>query len=1641
MSDNSSDQLNITQQINRLLSERVSIMRNQETLLNNQVTLATALCSALECESLDKLEERLKTVKDALRGVSDTSRDFTRNIENGTQNASNKTKTLSEAVKELKDEFVKMHPIMAGIGAGLATGFVRGVGSAYESVKNLTKGLFDIIGTLGSLAMSILSIPFKILEGLFDLAQSGGGGPSPIKVELENIRKEFGTLATNEGAAVALSLKDIRREFTNVAGSGLSVRKIFGPGLEGMAKMLAENTELAKNLGAAFSSMRDLITDHGNALMIYRKGMGLTSEQQAIILKNARFMGKSPMDTMRQFASISIRMGAQFGVNAKVISKSMAELATDVAHFGSLGPKAFGSIATYAHKLGIEIKDLAGVMDTFDDFEGGAVAAAKLAQSINMNIDSLQMLEEEDAAARIETLRQKFRESGNVYEKLNRQTKKYLSEVAGIPPAAAAAAFSQVNLTKSYKEMQKASEGAEKKTMTQEEAMKRLASSIERVFGSGGGGKFKSFFDAFTSGFASGIMRTRQFRGMLRALRRSIREVFWAGRRVGKMFVDLFPGVSKFFTGLKDVFSPRRFRSLMKGVQDAFRDLFKSLKTDPKAGVERFLKNFRELFKNFFMRSGPGAKAVIEGGKEFLKALYSVFQAVFPMVLDALAKAAEMITKFLSSPPDLESPLRKSFDGLVNALIPLFEQIGAKLGPPFLRLFEVMWKVAKPYVMKWVNLMLVVALVKIFANMLGGAFMGALSGAMAKIGSIAMTKLLEKLGYIKIPDPPPPPTGTGTPPTGTPPVPPGGGAAASLGIGKILLLVGSLIVLTLAVVLIYKRAKLKPEDAVAIGVLVASLGAAGLMMSLSLSKLPDNIDKAFAIKAATLVGIIAALAAIGVGVLYFINKINVTDIAAMTAKVVAFVTVIGTLVFATIPVIIAAAIVGKLPATLALAGMATMGLFMGVMGFVGVKIIESIAGIEIKNPAGIAAIMQGLAALLLATMPLIGAAIFVGTFATSKIGWVVLGVITIGLYVLAELVESLVNSLIPAVKTLAKVNIPDVEKFKAAVEAVKIIADSTGKLLVGVSWMAKSIAQGKDLSPEGFRENAEKMGQVINALIETGIGSLVEKLMEFSKYAKVKEGTGEAISAIGSVLGAAAQLIQAFGPGTAAEQAIATLSDSWSATDKTRTNLQTHVEDTMVLARNTMVKVIPVIAKAVKDIILSLSGLDIPESAKNIGPILSGIAPLFTAAAALVNALSPSDGAWRALSETLTGTMTSESAQQAMFDLVVVDMKRRLNNMVPIMENMRTMIITVISGIKGPITEIATSLSGMNTENLKTIIPLVSTVLEFSSNLISNIGPVLEAANKASETSKFGEQTNNFRAAIGTIMWAMKELGPVFQTLVEPMKSMVKSIIDIATGLPNTRGLKGKVEVVTAAVQAVGALSSIFGKGGDFGSVGESGYVVTESIVSGMASTMKLVTDILLRADGPLFEMAKALSALDLGNTRNLKKNAAAVKSIGEGVGDIAAAFAPGSGIAQFGSTTFGAGSGGFIEALQGKIKLFTSGGQAEGIFRGMKNVIDQVPESVPNRAEAISNMVATLASISTSLQSTSLTGEDLSAFVQLNNALRGNSKLTVEHKNLNITMNVNVQMSAEQIANGIIKVNDINTGVPGKQKFVTKTE
>ena len=721
-------QFDLQVQINKVLQDRQGLLKAQEKALSNQVQIAVDLCKALKCEQLDDIEKRLGGVQEELKKAAEEASRMGDDLETAAERGVTGSSRLAGALKKASEHVNATTGAVVGLGAGIVSAFSGG----FQTLMNFGSGIVGVLSSFGRLGKAIFALPFRLLEGLFSVAQATGGGVSPIRLELENIRKEFGSLATNEGKAGASSLAQFRAQASNLAGTGLTLRRVFGMGREGVAKAMAYNTELMKALGPAVGNFNAVIQKSAVELAMYRKGLGLTAEQQAQMMKLAQAAGKDPVDAMRELASGAINMGEQFGINAKLISGDVAQMKQDFANFGTLSTRELLQTSVYARKLGIEVKSLTGLISAFDNFEDAAQNAAKLSQSMGMNIDTMKLMNAQNPAERLSLLQKAFKETGKSVDAMSRQELKLLAAQSGLDEETAKMAFSQRGLSMSYDQVQKAGAKAEKKQLTQAEAMSKLADSIERVFGSGGGTQFKSFFDAFAEGFARGIIKSKEFMAVTRAIRRSLKEVYWGGVAIGRMFVELFPGIKEMMGGLKSLFDPARFRALMSGLKDVFRIFFTDIQTDPKAGVKNFIKNFKSVFKDFFSSGGDGVSSILEGGKSFLKAIGGIFTALIPIAVDGLILLFDEVTKILQNPPKMDSATSKMFGKLADSAKKALSALWVKLEPALKDMFTFLWAKAQPYLRKVTTAALTYLFSRAILSVVVNAVTGGVSGFVAK---------------------------------------------------------------------------------------------------------------------------------------------------------------------------------------------------------------------------------------------------------------------------------------------------------------------------------------------------------------------------------------------------------------------------------------------------------------------------------------------------------------------------------------------------------------------------------------------------------------------------------------------------------------------------------------------------------------------------------------------------------------------------------------------------------------------------------------------------------------------------------------------------------------------------------------------
>ena len=169
MADESA-QLGIQQEINKVLQERQAIMAASAKQLQDQTQIAMQLCAALKCESLDCMVEKLETMQGSLSDAADAA-----------EKPKNSLESVGDAASGLAEKLDASKVAAVGAGVGLISGFKGAIGM----LGAVGKGITGIVGSLGKVGKTILATPFKMMSGLIGMAQSGGGGSSPIREEME----------------------------------------------------------------------------------------------------------------------------------------------------------------------------------------------------------------------------------------------------------------------------------------------------------------------------------------------------------------------------------------------------------------------------------------------------------------------------------------------------------------------------------------------------------------------------------------------------------------------------------------------------------------------------------------------------------------------------------------------------------------------------------------------------------------------------------------------------------------------------------------------------------------------------------------------------------------------------------------------------------------------------------------------------------------------------------------------------------------------------------------------------------------------------------------------------------------------------------------------------------------------------------------------------------------------------------------------------------------------------------------------------------------------------------------------------------------------------------------------------------------
>lgn len=1409
--------------------------------LSEQLALTAKLAAQVErmAQAAERLNQSYTTQIDAVEKLANAFAQI--NTTNAVQAVENLKRTTSAAADKMKDSgqatektfsslgkkiedtgkiIAQKFPKSVALGAAALMGLNQGFRNLISLGKGLTGFLTSAADGVVSFAASIVSFPLKVFERLIDFAANAGYGSNELAQAIENLRKQFGELYGPTNKAII----DTSRSMKGFSDTGLSAWRVFGY----LADRFELLQKLATEMGAQFNKFNREFKDNGGALLAYQKGLGLNEEQMKGVAIAATATGRSMGKMLKDFTKFSKAL-ADSDTDAKLLSRDMGKMASDVKHFGQLGAKELSEVALYARKLGIEVDKMTGTLDKFESFDQSAEAAAQLAQAFGANVDAFKLMESQNPAEQFDELRKAMFSVGKTADTMSRQELKLLAQQTGMDEQTAKLAFSMRNQGMSLDDIKKKSGDAEKRTLTQAQAMQKLADAIERMVKTGGA-QSGSFWDMFIKGFLGGIQSSREFSRIIWDIKRSLWLVYMEGVRLGRAFVQMFPGVKEFLHGIADFFRPEKFKRLVGGVVDILKGWMKDL-SDPsgKASFADLMKKLQKKFFNFFNEEAPEGKKMLTGFKTMLKTISKVMGEAMKWVADKIRDGIIYVTDLITGKKSLQiGGMGKGLGFLEEVILPLLDGLKhawVQVAPALWELVKALGKKLFDFLKSDRFLNIVKPALPLIAGILFGpvftrAIVASLATSMMKgagnvvdtISRKAISSLLGKAAVAadKAKDVAGKGKGASEGLRSTAEMGKGAEAAiksssgwgvqdaVKLGI-KLVAIAGALAVggIMLAHALVSMKAVLEGGGIKTIGDVMMPLlvlqtmviGAVPLMLSLRAVKgMSANEIFKGAMAIALGVGLGGATMAVALGT----TMVILDNFGLKTIKdVISPLLMMGALVMAGMPLVLGLKVASKLGSTGdVLKGGLVIAAATSIVGITGALIGGLLSLVDPEKLVSGGKFMLMMSLVFLAMVPMIFAAMAVGALASGPQA-IALAAAAVGLGVIGTAVGSMAEISSGIIEKLNSLTIDKdfqvkIDAFLGIIKAIQAFADTMVKLIKEMEPSFIELIKGSTTFPDKVNSAIKLIEELVGKKGEGhGVIGIIETVMDTIKTLATFPGLGEAAKIFSDVLAGVTGVIQAMIP---PPEFFSAQTDFINILDP---SIGRSLDQTMKGYMQVMQSQVTTIVDQVKTTVTSFATLNVPDpqKAQVVGQLLSSVT-------GLMKAVMPDPQAVKAFTNTVEekgGILRSDKKWQSL----------DVSGMTKFMEVMSGNLKLLIPALSGDIIE--------------TIASATRTIDKDKLEKMKGIGDILhiivDMVNAVTAVGKGdGIKIDNINAAASTdikITKVMPDIATVIKDIGGQVGPLMSSIQKAVEGVPTAKSFMKNLEVAKTMFSFMGELPKL----------------------------------------------------------------------------------------------------------------------------------------------------------------------------------------------------------------------------------------
>lgn len=285
--------------------------------------------------------------------------------------------------------------------ATLAATLAKNTESALSGISNAKINL-DPGGNLTGTSGTIREL--DVLLGRVTSTADGAGravsamGDKQLERRVQSLQKTlggFGPMSTTQAEYANRMRKayaGLNQALYGTNETGQYLRRMIGNTNSATAafKQMTEGTQGAVDgLALMKRASPELLLEMG----VFGRGMGLSAQKTSVFVTRAISLNKkSATEMLRNSAVYAQRVADQTGDSAKAIMNSMSQIIESTQYFGNVTEKEAAKIGGTLRQIGIDFRDLQGMVSKYASFESAAQSVSALTSVFGVNIDAMEAM-------------------------------------------------------------------------------------------------------------------------------------------------------------------------------------------------------------------------------------------------------------------------------------------------------------------------------------------------------------------------------------------------------------------------------------------------------------------------------------------------------------------------------------------------------------------------------------------------------------------------------------------------------------------------------------------------------------------------------------------------------------------------------------------------------------------------------------------------------------------------------------------------------------------------------------------------------------------------------------------------------------------------------------------------------------------------------------------------------------------------------------------------------------------------------------------------------------------------------------------------------------------------------------------------